>query len=192
VFLVKDLSYNLLSVCNLDRKGFIINTDNGKAKIIKNSTVVGIANRDGTLYKLSMTVKEVDECEAYSAVNMKNSKTWHSRLGHVGNDQFQQSAKTADRVNVKTHSDVPEVCETCGSSKQTRVPHKQMKVNVLRPLERIHSNGSNEGTQNNQVQEGDNNVNMEDNKTKRKKKQKKRSHIAQMHKKRKLKHREKL
>jgi hypothetical protein len=34
VFLVKDLSYNLLSVSNLDRKGFIINIDNGKAKII--------------------------------------------------------------------------------------------------------------------------------------------------------------
>jgi hypothetical protein len=118
-----------------------------------------------------MTVKEVDDCGAYSAVNMKNSKKWHSRLGHVGNDQFQQSAKTADRANVKTNNDVPEVCETRGSGKQTRVPHKQMKVNVLRPLERIHSNGSNERTQDNQAQEG-NNVNMEDNKTKRKKKQK--------------------
>jgi hypothetical protein len=88
VFLVKDLPYNLLSVSNLDRKGFIINIDNSKAKIIKNSTVVGIANRDGNLYKLSMTVKEVDDSGAYSAVNMKNSKIWHSRfrfLVHLAN-----------------------------------------------------------------------------------------------------------
>jgi hypothetical protein len=35
VFLVKDLSYYSLSVSNLDRKVFIINIDNGKAKIIK-------------------------------------------------------------------------------------------------------------------------------------------------------------
>jgi hypothetical protein len=47
-------------VSNLDRKGFIVNIENGKAEIIKNCTVVGIANRDGNLYKLSMTIKEVD------------------------------------------------------------------------------------------------------------------------------------
>jgi hypothetical protein len=35
----------------------------------------------------------------------------------------------------------------------------------------IHSNGSNEGTQDNQVQGENNSVNMENNKTKRKKKQ---------------------
>jgi hypothetical protein len=65
VFLVKDLSYNLLSVSNLDRKGFIINTENGKAEIIKYSTVVGIANRDRNLYKLSMNIKEVDDSGSY-------------------------------------------------------------------------------------------------------------------------------
>jgi hypothetical protein len=36
-----------------------------------------------------------------------------------------------------------------------------MKVNTLRPFDRIHSNVSNEGTQDNQVQEGNNNVNVE-------------------------------
>jgi hypothetical protein len=46
-----------------------------------------------------------------------------------------------------------------------------MEVNTLRPLEKIHSNVSNEGTQDNQVQEVNNNVNIEDNRTKRKKKQ---------------------
>jgi hypothetical protein len=62
VFLVKDLTYNLLSVSNLDRMGFIINIENGKAEITKNNTVVGTADRDGNLYKLSMTIKEVDDC----------------------------------------------------------------------------------------------------------------------------------
>jgi hypothetical protein len=56
----------------------------------------------------------------------------------------------------------------------------------IRPLEKIHSNVSNEGTQDNQVQEGNNNVNIEDNKTKRKKKQEEKDTYCQMHKKRKL------
>jgi hypothetical protein len=103
---------------------------------------------------------------------MNNSKIWYSRRGHIGNNQFQQSAKTLDRMNVKTNSDASEVCETCVNVKQTRVPHKQTEVNTPRLLEKIHSNVCNEGTQNNLVQEGNNNVNMEDNKTKRKKKQK--------------------
>jgi hypothetical protein len=66
-----------------------------------------------------MTIKEVYDSGAYSAVNMNNSKIWHSRLGHIGNNEFQQSAKTVDRMNVKTNSDVPEVCETCVNGKQT-------------------------------------------------------------------------
>jgi hypothetical protein len=44
VFLVKDLTYNLLSVSNLDKMGFIINIKNGK--------LVGITDWDGNLYKL--------------------------------------------------------------------------------------------------------------------------------------------
>jgi hypothetical protein len=43
-----------------------------------------------------MTAKQVDDCGAYSAVYMNNSKIWHSRLGHTGNNQLQQSAKTVD------------------------------------------------------------------------------------------------
>jgi hypothetical protein len=68
------------------------------------------------------------------------SPIYNLKTPSVENDQFQQSAKTADRGNVKINNDVPEVCETRVNGKQTRVPHKQMKVNVLRPLERIHSN----------------------------------------------------
>jgi hypothetical protein len=43
-----------------------------------------------------MAIKEVDDCGAYSAVNMNNSKIWHSRLGHIGNNQLQRSAKIVD------------------------------------------------------------------------------------------------
>jgi hypothetical protein len=62
---------------------------------------------------MNMTMKETDDRRAYSAVNMNNSKVWHTRMGHVGNNQFQQSAKTVDGMNVKANSDVPEVCDTC-------------------------------------------------------------------------------
>jgi hypothetical protein len=80
----------------LRQEGVYYKLRNGTGEIIKSSTVVGVANRDGDLYTLTMTVKEVDDRWAYSAVNMRNSKIWHSRLGHVGNDQFQQWAKTVD------------------------------------------------------------------------------------------------
>jgi hypothetical protein len=43
-------------------------------------------------------------------------------MGHVGNNWLQQLAKTVDRMNAKTNSDVTEVCETCASGIQTRVP----------------------------------------------------------------------
>jgi hypothetical protein len=136
VFLVKDLPYNSLSVSNLDRKGFIINIDKSKAKIIKNSTVVGIANRDGNFYKLNMTIKEVDDSEAHSAVSMNNSKIWHSRMGH---NQLQQLAKIVDGMNIKLNNNETEVCEICVSGKQTRMPHNHTRVKTRRPLERIHS-----------------------------------------------------
>jgi hypothetical protein len=134
VFLVKDMSYNLLSVSKVDRKGFIINIEDGKAEIIKNSTVVGIADRDGNLYKLNMTPKEVDDSEAYSAVNMNNSKIWHSRLGYIGHDQLQQLAKIVDGMNVKVNNNETEVSEICVSGKQTQVSHNRTRVKTLRPL----------------------------------------------------------
>jgi hypothetical protein len=155
VFLVKDLTYNLLSVSKLEKKGFVITIKNGGPEI------AGIANRKGNLYKMNMIMKEADDSRAYSAVKMNNSKLWHTRMGHVGNNQFRQSARTVDGMNVKTNSDVTEVCEICVKGKQTRVPQKQTKVNVRRPLERIHSNVSMKY----QVQEENNNVNIEDNKT---------------------------
>jgi hypothetical protein len=61
VFLVKDLSYNLLSVSKLEKKGFVMTIKNGGEEITKNRTVIGIANRKGNLYKLSMAVKKVDD-----------------------------------------------------------------------------------------------------------------------------------
>jgi hypothetical protein len=39
VFLVKDLSYNLLSVSKLEKKGFVITIKNGEAQITKNRAV---------------------------------------------------------------------------------------------------------------------------------------------------------
>jgi hypothetical protein len=64
-------------VSKLEKKGFAITIKNDGAEITKNRKVIGIVNRKGNLYKLSMTVKEVDDCGAYSAVNMNKSKIWH-------------------------------------------------------------------------------------------------------------------
>jgi hypothetical protein len=179
---------------NLDRKGFIINIENGKAEIIKNNTIVRIANQDRNLYKLTINIKEVDDSGAYSAVNMNNSKIWHSRMGHIGHNQLQQLAKTVLGMNIKANRDVTEVCETCVNCKQTQVPHKQTKVNARRLFEKIHSNVSTEEKQDERMSvmescNGKDRCVLEDNKTKRKKKQKERIYIAQMHKKRKLKQR---
>jgi hypothetical protein len=113
VFLVKDFTYNLLSMPKLEKKGFIITMKNGGADIAKDETVIGIANRKGNLYKMNMIMKKTDDSRAYSALNMNNSKVSHTRMRHEGNVQFQQSAKTVDGMNVKMNSDVPAVCEMC-------------------------------------------------------------------------------
>jgi hypothetical protein len=94
-------------------------------------------------------------------------------------NQLQQLAKTVDGMNVKANRNVREVCETCVNGKQTRVPHKQTNVSARRPFERIHSNASTEGKEDERmsVMESCNGKGiyrcvLEDNKTKRKKKQK--------------------
>jgi hypothetical protein len=48
-----------------------------------------------------MTIKEVDDCGGYSAVSMNNRKIWHSRMGHVGQNQLQQLAKIVNGMNIK-------------------------------------------------------------------------------------------
>jgi hypothetical protein len=80
-----------------------------------------------------MTIKEVDDSEAHSAVNMNNSKIWHSRMGHIGHNQQQhQLAKIVDGMNIKLNNNETEVCEMCVSGNQTRVKTRRF-------LERIHS-----------------------------------------------------
>jgi hypothetical protein len=73
VFLVKDLTYNLLSVSKLE-KDFVITIKNGGAEITKDGTVIAIVNQKGNLYKMNMTMKENYDSRAYSAVKMNNSK----------------------------------------------------------------------------------------------------------------------
>jgi hypothetical protein len=82
---------------------------------------------------MNMTMKETDGSIAYSAVKMNKGKLWHTRMGHVGNSQFQQLA-TIYGMNLNKNSDVTEVNEKCLNGKQTHVPYKQRKVNTLRPL----------------------------------------------------------
>jgi hypothetical protein len=134
------IANNLLSVSKLEKKGLVITIKNAGAEVGKDGTVTGLANRKGNLCKMNMIMKKTDDSRAYSAVTMNNSKVSHTRMRHEGNNQFQQSAKTVDRMNVNKDSDVTEVSV---NGKQTQVLHKQTKVNTGRPLERIHSNVSN-------------------------------------------------
>jgi hypothetical protein len=85
-----------------------------------------------------MTIKEVDDNEAHSAVN-RNNKICHSRMGRVGHNQLQQLTKILDGMNIKMNNNETEVCEICVGGKQTRVPHNQTRAKTPRPLERIHS-----------------------------------------------------
>jgi hypothetical protein len=56
VFLVKDLTCNLLLMSKLE-KGFVITIKNGGAEIAEDEPVIAIANRKGNLYKMNMVMK---------------------------------------------------------------------------------------------------------------------------------------
>jgi hypothetical protein len=88
-----------------------------------------------------MTIEEVDYSGAYSAVEMNDSKVRHTRMGHIGHNQFQHSDKIVDGINAKMNRDITGVCETCASGKYQLMRIQACRVvsatHPLRPYSRI-------------------------------------------------------
>lgn len=99
VFVCDNLSYNLLSVRQIEEKGFRVIFENKEVKIMRGNTVIITGKLIGNLYFI--------ELQLYSDVAnivRDTPELWHKRMGH------------------SCRFPVSSVCEICLKGKQTRSP----------------------------------------------------------------------
>ncbi|CAB0017700.1 unnamed protein product, partial [Nesidiocoris tenuis] len=114
VHICDDLVHNLLSVKQIEEKGFHVVFANGTVKIMKGDKVIIKGERQGNLYCIKMKVRLSPEANFVQ----DNPMLWHRRMGH--------SAKfPADGI-----------CEVCIVAKQTRSPFLQ-SIPVEKKAKRI-------------------------------------------------------
>ena len=114
VLFVPDIRKNLISVDLLDRRGFKISVESGKAILTKNGVFVGKGFACNGMYKMS-----INKIASVSAYIICSISLWHRRLGHV-------SEKTLKNMHnmelIKIDRKELEKCEVCARSKIVRKP----------------------------------------------------------------------
>lgn len=135
VLLVKNLTYNLLSVCKLEINGFKVLFTGGKGLILKGNKVIAIATRNNSqLYELNF-----DQTEAIKAfATVTDLGIWHIRFGHLNYESI-KTILSQDKEHKSNLSQNAEKCWTCVEGKQMKLPHNQHRIRVKRPLQLIHS-----------------------------------------------------
>ena len=87
VLFVPDIRKNLISVDLLDRRGFKISVESGKAILTKNGMFVGKGFACNGMYKMS-----INKVESASAYMICSISLWHRRLGHVSEKTLKKYA----------------------------------------------------------------------------------------------------
>lgn len=104
--IVKDVSYNLLSVKKIVEAGFNINFNKYNVKIFNKKTFLrGIVQ--GKLYKLQAELCKSEVCNITDATDL-----WHKRLGHL-------NRKSLNILNLPVSN---RICSPCMEGKATRSP----------------------------------------------------------------------
>ncbi|KAJ8736960.1 hypothetical protein PYW07_000231 [Mythimna separata] len=127
--IVKNISYNLLSVNKIAEAGFHIKFNKTKA-VLRNKNIVVICYTEGRLYKLNAQL-------CTETCNVSNNKSddalsniWHRRLGHL-------NRKGLGIMNLPISE---KVCSPCIEGKATRAPFKPtLKPRSRRVAELLHS-----------------------------------------------------
>jgi len=79
---VPDLKRNLISLGELDRKGYLFRDENGTLEVMKDSRIVMRGVRKHGLYSLEGGVV-AGSVASVSVRDMSRIELWHRRLGHV-------------------------------------------------------------------------------------------------------------
>lgn len=79
---VPDLKRNLISVGELDKKGYLFKGENSELLVVKGSVVVIRGIKKKGLYSLDGDVVNGTTTSAFEKLSQK-TEIWHKRLGHV-------------------------------------------------------------------------------------------------------------
>jgi transposase InsO family protein len=139
VFLVDSLDYNLLSVSQLCKMGYIcLFTDIGVTVFRRSDDSVAFKGvLEGQLYLVYFNRAELNTC-LIAKTNM--GWLWHHRLAHVGMKNLHKLLKGQHILGLtNVHFDKDRVCSACQAGKQvgTHHPHKNIMM-TDRPLELLH------------------------------------------------------
>ncbi|CAM8990208.1 unnamed protein product [Rhodiola kirilowii] len=130
---VPGLRRNLLSESAFDDLGCHITNFNGVREIMRNGRTVLKGLKKGGLYHVQAT-PEINAVT--SAKDMDETKTWHTRLGHIGNKGlfhlYKQGIIDSAPVNI-------DFCENCIFGKQTALSFNKSTMTVKGPLDYIHA-----------------------------------------------------
>ena len=136
---VPDLKKNLFSLGVLESSGYKIIMHGGVLRAIRGAFIVLRGMRIGNLYFLDGSTvtgtttisKSIDDDEA------DNSKLWHMRLGHAGEQALQGLVKQGLLKGAKTGKHG--FCEHCVFGKQTRVKFGTAVHNTKGILDYVHT-----------------------------------------------------
>ena len=106
VLVCENLSYNLLSVKQLEQKGQRILFHGGTVKILRNDNIVAEGKTQGNLYFISLKLRENIHA---NLVENDDKMLLHRRMGHSA-----------------TYP-APSLCEVCIKAKQTRLPFTDLR-----------------------------------------------------------------
>ena len=128
------ITNNLLSVCKLNKNGFKVIFENGKASIIFENEVVAVAQINSMgLYTLNL---HPDSALALAAAEIE---TWQQRTGHLNYDSLKSLSRLVEGMDIKGNKKPEGVCEVCTKGKQTKLLHNQTRHRATRPLQLVHS-----------------------------------------------------
>ena len=145
---VPGLTANLMSVSDLDKKGFETTTKNGEMAIMKNGSRRVMARREKGMYHLKANGEVVlatgqksptGEPGQESPAEAKK-KIWHWRLGHVSKAVMKRVALTSKLEGFEYDEEEVENCEDCILAKMQKTLRKKAEATTTRKLELVHTN----------------------------------------------------
>ena len=133
---IPDLKRNLIFLGTLDEEGYECKVINGVMKIYKGSLLSLKGNKRNGLYYLD---GETEFHGVAATVKKSNaeSKTWHARLGHIGEQGLIELSKQGMLKNY-THNNLP-FCEICVQGKQHRIKFTSSSYRAKGVLEYVHA-----------------------------------------------------
>ena len=118
VLIVKNLTFNLLSVKKINNAGFEVLFTKGMAKIKTKSSEIQ-CNESNNLFMVKFKII-VDSKQVCTSANITNNKDnlWHLRLGHINRRGLQLLGLPSSSEN----------CNSCNLGKATRLPFKSREL----------------------------------------------------------------